>query len=230
MSPQAYEQAVSAAQAIMRISQPDLLIDGRWGRFTQTAYSNASRDVKDKVDAVVRVVVGGSTQELQSFRRSQEVAIATAEKQGSHNWRVIFNADVIPAAKRRAQQEGFANPNLVAAHLSHESGNGSRVSAPFNWAGIKAARGEASGGAVSTNEVVRGQRVSIKAEFRAFKDVDDFVNFYFTKLLRQWPKVRSAKTPSEFTAALKVSENGGYATERREIYTAALTGQLRKYA
>lgn len=230
MGPQLYEQSVSAAQAILRLERPDLLIDGRWGTFTQTAYANASMQTRMKVDTVVRALTNGTTEGLTSFRKSQESAIATGAAQGKQNWAAIFVAEVVPAVKRAAQKAGFKDPTLVVSQLSLESGRGGHVSAPFNWAGIKATGGSPSGNVVRTKEVINGVSTTVSARFRAFDGVDDFVQSYIALLLRKWPGVVAATTPQEYTDALKVGRQGGYATEKPHIYASGLAGQQRKFA
>lgn len=221
---------MSAAQAMLRLERPDLLIDGRWGTFTKTAYAQASNLTRMKVDTVVRALTGGTVEQLTAFRKAQEVAIATGAREGKQNWGAIFRADVIPAIKRAAMQAGFADPSLVIAQLSHESANGTRVAAPYNWAGIKAARGEPTGGSVSTTEVINGVSQRVSARFRAFASVDDFVRFYLALLVRKWPGTRQATTAQQYADGLKVGRQGGYATEKIGVYTAALAGHQKKYA
>lgn len=225
-----YEQATSAAQAVLKHDIPALIVDGRWGRFTDQAYSQSSGVTQLRAGAVVKAITGGEIAELREFRNAQRVVAPVAQPVAASSrdkWAAIFLNEVVPATIRMATVRGYRNPQLAVAQMRHESGNGRSVAAAFNWGGLKPSKGQKAGPAVSTGEVIGGKDVKIMASFAAFDNVEQFVTAYFDRLDRLWPRARDARTSAEWVAALNVGgKSMAYATARPAEYLAGLNRHL----
>jgi soluble lytic murein transglycosylase-like protein len=89
--------AVSAAQLLMAKEQPELRADGKWGSFTQAAYSKASPLVRAQIDDLLRQLADSTASELYADRQSEKASATT---------RVVDRGDIKALIAKAAEEEG----------------------------------------------------------------------------------------------------------------------------
>jgi soluble lytic murein transglycosylase-like protein len=89
--------AVSAAQLLMAKEQPELRADGKWGSFTQAAYSKASPLIRAQVDDLLRQLADASASELYAERQNEKATAAT---------RVVDRGDIKALIAKAAEEAG----------------------------------------------------------------------------------------------------------------------------
>lgn len=155
LSETTYLAATTAAQAVMRTVNPDLIPDGKWGRYTQRTYDNLPTAVRAQTDRVIATVVpGASASALRSYRealRSLDVktvsdAVGLADFSLSSVARVPpHKGSIAPDAARRremvalitmiAAREGV--PAKAALEFARvESNYDSGATSPTGYAGL----------------------------------------------------------------------------------------------
>lgn len=86
MDTMAYRSAVMAAQGIISAYQPSLVVDGKWGDFTQKAFSDAAPNIRARVDAVLGAL-GTSVGALSAARAVQKtVESSVSGTSGGDEW------------------------------------------------------------------------------------------------------------------------------------------------
>lgn len=120
-------------------------------------------------------------------------------------------APIIAAAQNSARKWGIP-ASVSLAQWAVESGWGKHQSAPHNWFGIKARKGDPAGAAVSTGEHIKGKDVTITTKFRAFgSDVEAFD--YHAELLRNAGAYAHARATLPDPIAFAHALTGVYATD-----------------
>lgn len=150
-----YLAATTAAQALMKTVNPDLVPDGKWGRYTQRTYERLPPAIRSQTDRVVATVAPGvNPAMLRAFReglRSLDVkAIGSAIGDSSFSLssvtRVAPHKGVIaPDAARRSQMIGLITmiagkegvPVQAALDFARvESNYDSGATSPTGYAGL----------------------------------------------------------------------------------------------
>lgn len=109
-----YLHAVTAAQALLKTESPGLLVDGKWGDFTQSAYAKVSPGLKNKIDATVSVLTKGKgVKDLFAFRQKEKVF--------QRNLTPVGVSGDIGAAIRAAAVEFGINPDDLTKFAKIES-------------------------------------------------------------------------------------------------------------
>lgn len=121
MNESTYYRSAAAAQAILGQSVK-IKVDGKWGKFSQSAYNSAPADTRRAVDTAVRALSGGTVADLASYRDIQrkmgEAAFAKAA--GSGNIQEMIKAlalkEGVPqiTALKIAKIESNFNPKAVS--------------------------------------------------------------------------------------------------------------------
>lgn len=225
---QAYTLATRAAQVLLQAVDPTLVVDGSWGTFTQGVFAKAPAGVKQQIERVIQAVAQASPSDLLVFRQAEKRTVIKGD-------RTMYKSAVQPAL-RMAATGRFANPALLLAQLDLESDNGKKLPAQHNYSGIKwfdiksgpyarrvAKYGASSGSVVNTNEGWGSTLRTEKAKFMAFPNVDAYVGYYLDYLAEVFPKTLTARTPTEFVAALKVGQQGGYAQTNPASYAGSVS-------
>lgn len=121
ISTSTYAAASAAAQAVMARAGAPLLVDGKWGRYTQSAYDKSPVDVRAQVDLVVRQLTGGPVAGLAAYRGAEKAtarAMTTSARAGDMIallTRVAMEEGVpVDTVLRIAWLESRFNPNAVS--------------------------------------------------------------------------------------------------------------------
>lgn len=225
MSRELLIKATKAAQLVLSSADGsrDIVVDGRWGSYTDGAYNSAPMTTKVVIDSIfgafntttttVRDLVKVYSRDDPSWKATAAISRSSASS--------LFLNNVLPQIIASARARGYAAPGLPAAQAQLESGTAGKVSGKNNYAGLKATSSQ-SGSYVRTTEYVNGQKIATTAKFRNFESITDFVEGYLDYLERKYPGVKTSTTTSEFSKALKIGKQGGYATDPR--YAAKLSG------
>ena len=120
-----------------------------------------------------------------------------------------FVASIAPTAKAVAEELGI-DPRIVIAQAALETGWGTSVKGN-NLFGIKS-HGKQDGLMVQTHEVVDGERIKVRDNFRQYDSYDDSIADYgsFLQQNKRYQPMLQAATLQEQVAALGKS---GYATD-----------------
>lgn len=213
-------RAVAAAQAILRETDPALIVDGKPGGYTKSVYDRAGSETKSAVDSVMAAlgVTGSMTAAYNYYRQSIEAAVAKPVGDGA---RAIFDLQIVPAITREARRRGL-NPVNHITQLALETGYGKAMpvnddgTPSYNAGGIKWDSVKTDSYVLAnTREVVNGRSVATRAKFASFKTAEAFAAAYFDYLLNgpsayRYKGLTAAKTPLEFGSVL---QKGGYATD-----------------
>jgi soluble lytic murein transglycosylase-like protein len=116
-----YYRSAAAAQAILSQSAR-IDVDGKWGRFSQSAYNSAPADARRAVDSVVRALSGATVKDLASYRDVQRRMgeAAAAKAVGTGNIQEMIKAlalkEGVPSitALKIAKIESNFNPKAVS--------------------------------------------------------------------------------------------------------------------
>lgn len=220
IDPNTLRRAVAAAQAVLRETDPGLIVDGKPGSYTLAVYDRATAGTKGAVDSVMSAlgIPGSMPGANQYYRETIDQALAKPTNEGG---KAIFDLQIVPAITREARRRGL-NPINHVTQLALETGYGKSIpvlpdgSTSYNAGGIKwnAVRTEKFVEAMTT-EYIGGRSQRVKEKFAAFKSAEAFASSYFDYLLDgpssyRYKGLTSAKTPIEFGAVL---QKGGYATD-----------------
>lgn len=239
-SPDATRRAVAAAQAVLKETDPSMIVDGKAGSFTLAVYKRSSSAVKAAVDTLMGALgVAGSIPAANLvYRTVADVARATPTQASSK--RAVFDLQVVPAVTREARRRGL-NPSNHIAQLALETGYGENTpllangQPSFNYGGIKwqSVRTPTKISAVTT-EYKGGKPSRVVQDFAVFATADEFAKAYFNYLFTgpsayRYKGLEKAKTPFEFGSIL---QRGGYATDPRyaEKFADVAASVTRKYA
>lgn len=212
-------RSVSAAQSILKEIEPSMIIDGKPGSFTETAYNRAPADLKQQVDAVVAAlgIQGGMKAAIEVYKTEKAKLTTSSSTSGSS----VFDLQVVPAIVREARRRNL-NPVNYLTQLCLESGYGKSTplqpdgKPSYNYGGIKWQTDKTALKAPAmTPEVIKGKRVRIMQDFAVYDSPDAFAKAYFRYLFdspsaRRFRGLADAKTPFEHGAIL---QQGGYATD-----------------
>lgn len=123
LSEQTYYRSTAVAQAIMS-QAADIQIDGKWGRFTQSAYEKLNPNVRQQVDSALRSLVPAVTaSDLRTYREAQrpkQQAVPSVASKDVMGIRVLIanlaSEEGVPAALalKVAKLESNFNPNAVS--------------------------------------------------------------------------------------------------------------------
>lgn len=121
----------------------------------------------------------------------------------------LFVNELLPALGRVLDSYGVAKATqaFFEKQVRIESGHGKRMSAPYNYSGIKASDADVRAGRawkpLLTSEYNRaGKLIRWYDRFRAFDSAEDFCQFYVASMKRKWPGTLTALTPKQFNTAL----------------------------
>lgn len=211
----AKRDAVIKAQNLLKVSP-----DGKWGPITQKAFFASSVSTQQAVLAALMEADLTPTK------------ISAFQMDGGDARKAAFRRDVLPLVIAGAEQRGL-NVAVVVGQLNLESAHGSRLSAPFNYAGIKA-RKDRSGKFIDphtvawTNEGSGRGLVRVQQAFRVFSSNQDFVDSYFSLITNaRYLKAFKIADISESASAV---HKAGYATDpgyTRKLTAAALAAEKR---
>lgn len=214
-------RATAAAQTILRESRPDLIIDGKPGEFTISAYRSAPQEQREAVDSVmIALGVRGSMAAANDFYRAGVSASAKVSNASSSK-RFVFDLQIVPAVTREARRRGL-NPVYFVTHLVLESGYGEKTpltsdgGPSFNYAGIKWKSVQTKRWAdAPTREFVNGKSVSIVDRFAVFESPEEFAKAFFNYLFDGRSSYRYAGLDKVSSAEQygAVLQKGGYATD-----------------
>lgn len=134
VSQASYVAAVAAAQGVMSFSDPSIKVDGKWGRFTQSAYDKQSTAQKMQIDKLIAAVTNGANVgDLRAFRdaeRNQGTKAKVISMQLSDK-----NASIREMVKAIAQMQGI--PVATAMKIAHlESRFNPAATSPTGAAGV----------------------------------------------------------------------------------------------
>jgi len=209
-------RAVSAAQAILRETDSELLIDGKPGTRTLRSYLGAPPHIREAVDKIM-FALGSKGMRSENEAYAQAKSEAASAPQGSGD-KTIFDLQIVPAVVREARRRAV-NPVFYIGQLGLESGWGrSTPHLPdgrpsYNYGGLKQnSVGSAQGVVAATKEQVGSALVGGKASFAVFGSADEFAKSYISYLLDKprYKGLADAKNPTEFAQVLV---RGGYATD-----------------
>lgn len=212
-------RATAVAQTVLRESTPSLIVDGKPGSFTVTAYQRADSAMRGDIDRLMASMgYPGSVRQLnEEYNSAKGSAVATGNDQS------IFDLQVVPALVREARARGV-NPIAAVTQVALETGYGKSTpkaedgSPSYNYGGIKWQSVKTAKKAFArTQEVLGGKAVSLVDAFSVFNSPSEFAQAYFNYLLNgpssyRYKGLRDAKTPFEYGAIL---QKGGYATDPR---------------
>lgn len=212
-----YTRATRAAQGLMSAGAPDLIVDGKWGKFTQSVYDRLTIGMRQQVDRMLSVL-GTSTVELRDFREG----LRKTEAPKGANTGSTFRDRVVPAMLAEAKRRGVIGSGAVA-QMVLEAGWGGRTfnandgSPSWNYAGIKWNTVKtAKKATVRTREVINGKSVYITDDFAVFNSPEEFAKAYFDYVLnsKRYASrgIAKAKSAAEWG---KIVQAGGYATDPR---------------
>lgn len=90
-----YSLGTRASQTILQIVDPNMVVDGRWGSYTQRVFSQASAEIKETVARVLRTVSGSTPADMQAFRVVEKM---TAASSSSMSGNVMLDARYVSSA------------------------------------------------------------------------------------------------------------------------------------
>lgn len=226
----ALRRAVAAAQAVMKDTDPGLIVDGKPGTFTMSVYERSTSGIKTAVDSVmVALGIPGSMSEANRFY--QDSIRSAMTRPSSDGNRTIFDLQIVPAVTREARKRGL-NPVNHITQLVLETGYGKSMpvlpngSPSYNAGGLKwnSVKTEKFVN-TDTYEYIRGVKTKVKDKFAAFNTAEEFAVAYFDYLLNgpsayRYKGLDSATTPLEFGSIL---QRGGYATDPKYAASFAST-------
>lgn len=119
-----YQKATAAAQQLLQTEVPQLIADGKWGKFTQSAYERVSGALKTQVDALIKTVGAGTTaSELAAFRDKQRAQ----EFKPPQQLRAEFTGTVQQAIAAAAKESGISEATLQRFAQIESRGNPNAV-------------------------------------------------------------------------------------------------------
>lgn len=202
----AKREAVVKAQSILKVK-----VDGIWGPITQKAFFSASVATQQAVLSALMEADLTPTK------------ITAFQMEGGDARKAAFKRDVLPLVIQGAKRLGL-NVAVVVGQLNLESAHGTRLSAPFNYAGIKAKR-DRSGQFTepyklsSTKEGSGGSLVKRTEGFRAFASNQEFVDSYLDLISNR--RYLKAFQIADIGDSARAVHQAGYATD--PAYTQKLT-------
>jgi hypothetical protein len=117
--------------------------------------------------------------------------------------------------------------DILTAHVSHETGNGARMF-NYNFGGIKGPSERGLVARYGTTEFFDGKKTSIRAGFRAYRNLDegaiDYVKFMRARYGTAVAEAERGDVDG-FSAALK---RRGYYTAPQDAYAAAMRAHVRQ--
>lgn len=129
-----------------------------------------------------------------------------------------FVSTMRPIYKKVLREKGLDEnyADYLIAQDAHESGWGNHQAGTFNFGGIKAmGKYKGTGSVKYTKEYVNGKYVTVKQEFRNFKDPEDYARYHVNLL--NGPRYRAFN--GNFIDNVI---NGGYATDNKIKYKNSL--------
>jgi len=223
-------EAVKVSQTVLAESTGgQLIVDGRWGTYTQSVYEKSPPSVKERISrilgaystnpAALRAAYRAEsikdpsvkaayliTRDIEGAERMQN-RIDTTSRSGDS--REVFRNQVLPEVIKQAKARGL-NAQIIVAQLRLESANGSKVSGKFNYAGIKAVKGQESN-SVMTHEFEGGKLVRRREPFRSFANPSEFVTAYINLVTNR--RYGEAYKIQDNYASAKAIKDAGYATD-----------------
>jgi len=119
MTGQEYIVATQAAQGVLKAGSPALVVDGKWGKYTNGVYAQASPAVRASVDAVLRALKT-SAAELFAYRENERaqgrVAVDVSDIRG------VVTAAAAEAGVPASTALGFAK---IESNFNPKAVNGS---------------------------------------------------------------------------------------------------------
>lgn len=213
-------QFVQAALALA--SNTNLVLDGIVGPKTRAVVSSVPKVFRSSVDSMLASMGKPS---LENILASGVAEASQGKKFGKH-WQ-----EFVRAAYQVVPSYGF-NPEWIIAQAALESDWGNRVPtrgdgrSSYNFGGIKSnsARQPKSGVVTRTREFIKGEWVTVTADWAVYDSASAYVHGYFDYVLNlsdlyRRPKnpvgnLREAKTFEKYFSILKA---GGYATDPRYV-------------
>lgn len=98
-----FRRASAAAQGVLRVSQPNLMVDGWFGTYSMNAYKSAKSEIRVDVDVVLRAL-GTDVDSLQNFAKSLKSEAANMAAESSEVW--ISQVEAYALVDRAASQLG----------------------------------------------------------------------------------------------------------------------------
>jgi flagellum-specific peptidoglycan hydrolase FlgJ len=222
-------EAVKVSQTILAESSGGkLIVDGRWGTYTQGVFDSSPPEVKERIAAVLSAY-NTSPAALRAAYRAEslrEPSIKAAylinrdldgaeraqnrtDTSSVSDTLAVFKTQVVPEVIRQATAAGL-NAQIIVAQLRLESANGKKTSGRHNYAGIKALKGQASE-SVLTTEFEGGQFIKKRYAFRSFSSPAEFVTAYISLITnRRYGAAYKIQDNQEAAKAIKAA---GYATD-----------------
>jgi len=120
-----------------------------------------------------------------------------------------FVAAMMPYALKAAEETGL-DPRIIIAQAAQETGWG-RSAPNNNYFGIKS-HGKAGGSSQTTHEYVNGKRITVKDDFRGYRDMGESVQGY-VEFLRTNPRYSDMLSASTLDEQLSALGKSGYATD-----------------
>jgi len=223
-------EAVKVSQTVLAESTGgQLIVDGRWGTYTQGVYDKSSPMIKERISnilgaysttpAALRAAFRAEklkdpsvkaayliNRDIDGAERMQNRIDTTSSGGGN---REVFRNQVLPEVIRQAKARGL-NAQIIVAQLRLESANGDKVSGKYNYAGIKALKGQNSS-SVLTHEFESGRLVKRREPFRSFATPGEFVTAYINLITNR--RYGEAYKIQDNAAAARAIREAGYATD-----------------
>jgi len=206
-----------------------LIVDGRWGTYTQGVYDQSSPAIKQRIMTILSTY-STNPAALRAAYRAEKITdpgvkaayIISRDLEGAERMQnridlssgarssvSVFKTQVIPEVIKQAQVLGL-NAQIIVAQLRLESANGSKVSGDFNYAGIKSF-GSQDAKPVMTTEFEGGKFVKRRESFRSFSSPAEFVTAYIGLITNR--RYGAAYRIQDNMAAAKAIREAGYATD-----------------
>lgn len=115
-----YTRATRAAQGLMSAGAPELLVDGKWGTFTNSVYAKLTPGLRAQVDAMLRAI-GTSAPALKSFRdaeRTTGTQMAMPKIATGSTW---ISADAMRVITQKVAAETGVDPKMLWEFLQLEA-------------------------------------------------------------------------------------------------------------
>jgi len=220
-------EAVKVAQTILAESTGGtLLVDGKWGTYTQKVFDDSSDLVRKRITAVLTAYDTNPASLRAAYRaesmqnpnaKASYVEVRALERvaatvplsvRRAENKR-IFDTVVVPLVIAKCIKQGI-NAQIAVAQLRLESANGTATSARHNYGGIKALPGQKTEYA-DTQEFIGGRMVGKREPFRSFNTPEEFVDAYIQLITNR--RYGAAYRMVDNLDAANAIRAAGYATD-----------------